>query len=137
MEVNVVAVIVATVAMFGVGALWYLVLFSKQWAKMHGMDKMTDKEMKEMSAKMGPYYGLQLLMTIVSAWVLAYLMSLLPNVAPMLVAVLVWLGFVLPADVSGVIFGGTNTKDMLPKIAIQAGEALLRLVVAAWIISLF
>lgn len=137
MEVNIVAVIVATVAMFGVGALWYMVLFSKQWAKMHGMDKMTDKEMKEMSAKMGPYYGLQLLMTIVSAWVLAYLMSLLPNVAPMLVAVLVWLGFVLPADVSGVIFGGTNTKDMFPKIAIQAGEALLRLVVAAWIISLF
>lgn len=137
MEVNVVAVIVATVAMFGVGALWYMVLFSKQWAKIHGMDKVSDKEMKELSAKMGPYYSIQLLMTILSAWVLAYLMSLLPNVTPVTVAILVWLGFVLPADVSGVIFGGTKTEDMFPKIAIQAGEALLRLAVAAWIISLF
>lgn len=137
MEVNIVAVIVATIAMFVVGALWYMVLFSKQWARMHDMDKMTDKEMKEMSAKMGPYYGLQLIMTIVSAFVLAYLMNLLPSVPPVLVALLVWVGFVLPADVSSVIFGGTKSGYILPKILIQAGEALVRLVVAAIIISLF
>ena len=137
MEVNVFAVVIATIAMFAVGALWYMVLFSKQWLKMHDMDKVTDKELKEMSAKMGPFYGLQLSMTIVSAFVLAYLMTLLPNVSPLMLAFIVWVGFVLPADVSSVIFGGTKSKDMLPKIMIQAGEALVRLLLAAWIISLF
>lgn len=137
MEINIVAVIVATVAMFAVGALWYMMLFSRQWAKMHDMDKMTDKQMKEMSAKMGPYYGLQLVMTVISAVVLAYLISLLPNISPALVALLVWVGFVLPADVSSVIFGGTKGEYILPKISIQAGESLVRLTVAALVISLF
>lgn len=137
MEVNVVAVIVATVAMFAVGAVWYMVLFQKQWAKMHGMDKLTDKQMKEMSAKMGPYYGLQLLMTVLSAWVLAYLMSLLPSMSPIVLAMLMWVGFVLPMSVSGVIFGGTKSEYILPKILIQAGEMLVRLIVAALVISLF
>lgn len=137
MEVNIVAVIVATVVMFAVGALWYMILFSKQWARIHGMDKLSDKAMKEMSAKMGPYYGMQLLMTILSAWVLVYLMSILPEQSPLLIAFLVWAGFVLPADVSSVVFGGTKTKHIVPKITIQAGEALVRLVVAAWVISLF
>ena len=100
------------------------------------MDKLSDHEMREMSAKMGPFYGLQLSMTIVSASVLAYLMALLPNTSPLMIAFLVWVGFVLPADVSGVIFGGTE-ENMFPKLLIQAGEALVRLVVAAWIMSLF
>lgn len=137
MEVNILAVIAATVAMFVVGAVWYMVLFSKQWSKMHGLEKITDEEFKEMSDKMGPFYGLQLVMTMLSAWVLAYLMVLLPDMSPVLVAVLVWAGFILPADVSSVIFGGTKGKYIIPKILIQAGEALLRLVVAALIISLF
>ena len=137
MNINIVAVIVATIAMFAVGAVWYMGLFSRQWGKIHGMDKYSEVEMKEMSAKMGPYYGLQLLMTIISAWVLAYLMSLLPNTHPVMIAFLVWVGFVLPADVSGVIFGGTEGKYIVPKILIQAGEALVRLVVAAFVISLF
>lgn len=135
MEVNIFAVIVAAAAMFAVGALWYMVLFAKKWARMHGMDKLSDKQMKELSSKMGPFYGLQLLMTVISAWVLAYLMILLPEVSPILVAFLVWVGFVLPADVSSVIFGGTEGKYIGSKISIQAGEALVRLTVAALIIS--
>ena len=93
--------------------------------------------MKEMSAKMAPFYGFQLVMTIISAAMLAYLMTLLPEVSPFLIASIVWLGFVLPADVSGVIFGGTRSEYILPKISIKSGEALTRLLVAAWIISLF
>lgn len=137
MGVSIVSVIVATVVMFAVGAVWYMGLFAKKWAQMHGMDKLSNKEMKKLSSQMGPFYGLQLIMTIVSAWALAYLMSLLPNMPPSVVAIIVWAGFVLPAIVSGVIFGGTKSGDIVPKILIQAGEALVRVFVAAWVISLF
>ncbi len=42
----------------------------------------------------------------------------------------------LPAQVSSVIFGGTESKYVLSKIGIMAGESLLRLQVAALAISL-
>lgn len=137
MEVNLVAVLVATVVMFGIGAVWYMVLFAKKWGELHDFDSLTKKQQNEMASKMGPFYGAQLLMTIVSAWVLVYLIALLPNLTPALVALIVWTGFVLPANVSGVIFGGTKPKDIVPKILILAGEALVRLVLAAVVISLF
>lgn len=137
MEVNLAAVIVATIVMFAVGAVWYMVLFAKKWGEMHDFNSLTKQEQKEMASKMGPFYGLQLLMTVISAWVLAYLMVLLPDTSPAIIALLAWIGFVLPADVSSVIFGGTPGKYILPKILIQAGEALVRLVLAALVIGLF
>lgn len=137
MNVNGLAVIVATLVMFAVGAVWYMVLFAKKWAKMHGMDILSDKEMKEASAKMAPFYGVQLLMTLISAFVLAHFIVLNPSVAYYKIAFWVWLGFSLPTIVSGVIFGGTKGEYILSKLLIQAGEALVRLMVAAWVISLF
>lgn len=137
MEVNILAVIVATIVMFAVGALWFSVLFGKQWGKIHGFYELSKAEQKAMSAKMGPYYGLQLVITIISAWVLAYLMVLLPNTSPFIIAVLVWAGFTMPANVSGVIFSDTKPQYIWPKILILTGEALVRLVIAAWVIGLF
>jgi hypothetical protein len=51
-------------------------------------------------------------------------------------AVVVWIGFVVPTQVSGVIFGGTDAKWIFPKIAIQAGGSLLCLVAAAFILKI-
>ncbi len=136
-SVNVWAVVAATIAMFAVGAVWYTFIFQDQWSRIHGFDKLSKKEQEAMMSQMAPLYGAQLLVTIISAFVLAYLMHLLPNLAPATVAGLVWLGFVLPAQVSGVIFGGTESKYVLQKIAILSSEALLHLVIAACIIGLF
>ena len=136
MQVNILAVIVATIAMFAVGAFWYMVPFAKEWGKIHGFDKRSEKEQKEMQSKMGPYYGVQLIVTVLSAWVLAVLIGLLPTYSPYFIAFLVWLGFVLPAQVSSVIFGGTEPKYIVSKSAIMAGEALLHLLAAALVISL-
>jgi hypothetical protein len=136
MEVNILAVFFATVVMFAVGALWYMVPFAKAWGDMHGFDKLSEKQQKSMQSQMGPLYGAQLVMTVLSAWVLTAFISVLPEYSPYLVALLVWAGFVLPAQVSSVIFGGTESKYVLSKIGIMAGESLLHLQVAALVISL-
>jgi len=136
MQVNIVAVIVATIAMFAVGAFWYMVPFAKAWGRIHDFDKRSKAEQKEMQSKMGPFYGAQLLVTFMSAWVLAVLISAMPDYSPYLIALLVWLGFVFPAQVSSVIFGGTAPKYVALKTAIMAGEALLHLLAAAFVISL-
>ncbi len=133
---NFTAVLLATVAMFGIGAVWYMGPFSRIWGQMHGFDKLSKKEQKEAQAKMGPYYGAQIVVTILSAFTLAKLIYLFPDYSVYSFAALLWLGFVLPTQVSAVIFGGTEPKWIVKKISIMAGEALAHLLVAAWVISI-
>ncbi len=136
MDVNLWAVLSATAVMFFVGAVWYMALFAKQWGEIHDFDKLTEKQQKEMQSKMGPYYAAQLIITVVSAFILAKLISLLPQQSVFTTAGMVWLGFVVPAQISAVIFGGTKPKYIAQKIAIMTGEAVLHLMAAAWVISL-
>lgn len=135
MDVNWTAVLVATVAMFAVGAFWYMVPFGKIWGKIHDFDKLSSKQQKEMQAKMGPWYGVQFIVTIISAFVLAKFIMLLPNYSPYALAFLLWLGFVVPTEASAMIFGGSKPEYVWHKIFISIGESLVHLQVAAWIIS--
>jgi hypothetical protein len=137
MNVNLMSVVAATLVMFAVGAFWYMVPFGKMWGKIHGFDKLSKKDQKEMQSKMGPWYGVQLIVTGMSAWALACLISLLPDKSPYYVATLVWLGFVLPTTAGNMIFGGSPEGYVWHKIAISGGESLVHLLAAAWIISLF
>jgi hypothetical protein len=135
MEINWLAVAAATAAMFAVGAFWFMVPFGKIWGEIHGFDKLSKKEQKEMQAKMGPFYGAQMAVTFLSATVLASMLSQMPTVSPYKIVFMTWLGFILPAQVGAVIFGGAGEKWMGRKIAIMAGESLAHLLVAAWVIT--
>lgn len=137
MDINLVAVLVAAVAMFLVGGFWYMVPFGRAWGEIHGFDKLSKKEQKEMQAKVAPLYGAQMVVTIISAWVLAFFLAALPNTAWYVVAFALWLGFIVPTEVSAVIFGGTEPKWVVSKIAISIGGSLACTLVGAWVISLF
>ena len=137
MGINLVAVLAATVAMFAVGAFWYMVPFARAWGEMHGFNKLSKKEQKEMQAQMGPFYVVQIVVTILAAWALAYFLTELPHVAWGVTAAMLWLGFIVPTEVSSIIFGGTENKWMVKKIAISIGGSLLTTFVGAWVITLF
>jgi Protein of unknown function (DUF1761) len=136
MEVNIIAVVAATVAMFAVGAFWYMVPFAKPWGRMHGFDKLTKDEQKKAQKEVGPLYGYQLLVTIVSAIAMSSLLNQMPNVSLYKVVFMIWIGFVMPAQVSSVIFSTTKKSDMCLKIFILTAETLVHLLVAAWVINL-
>jgi hypothetical protein len=81
---------------------------------------------------MGPFLGIQFIMTVISTVILDIFIVYLPqdwNVYAL--AAFFWLGFIVPAQVSGVIFGGTEGKWVLHKIAIQAGAAFFCIEIAA------
>lgn len=137
MEVDLVAVLVATVVMFAIGAFWYMVPFGKIWGQIHGFDKLSEKDQKKMQKQMGPWYGVQVIVTIISAYVLAGLISLMPDESPYAIAFLAWLGFVVPTQASAMIFGGSPEGYVWHKITISSAESLLHLLAAAWIITLF
>jgi len=136
MELNYLAVLLATVLQFVCGAVWYSVFFGKLWGQIHGFDKLSKETQQKMMSKMGPFYGIQFLVTLVTSFVLAIFITYLPqdwNVYGL--AGFFWLGFVVPAQVSGVIFGGTESKWMVKKIAVQTGASLLCLLSAAWVLK--
>lgn len=136
MDVNFGAVLAAAVVMFVIGGFWYMVPFAKIWGKMHGFDKLSKKEQEDMQTKMGPYYGMQIVVTIISAFVLAHFITALPSVAFYQIAFWLWLGFIVPTEVSSVIFGGTESKWIVKKIVISIGGSLVCTLGGAWVISL-
>ena len=136
-NINWLAVVVATVVQFVVGAIWYMPLFGKMWGEMFGFDKLSKKQQQEMQSKMGPYYGLQLAVTVLTSIVLAKFIAVLPDRSPYLLAACLWMGFVVPTQVSAVIFGGTEPKWIPRRVLIMAGGSLACLLAAALTISLF
>ena len=136
MNINYLSVFIASVAQFVIGAIWYMPLFGNLWGKIHGMGKVSEVEHRRMMQQMIPFLALQFLVTIVTTVVLAIFISNLPLLNAYVIAGLLWVGFIVPTQVAGVIFGGTPAKWILTKIAIQAGASLICLEVAAAIIRM-
>ncbi len=138
MQLNFLAIIIATVVEFILGAIWYSALFGKLWGRIHGFDKLSKEVQQKMIKEMGPYYGVQAFVTLVTTIVLAIFMAYLPhdwNAYAM--AGFFWIGFVVPTQVSAVIFGGTDRKWIVKKIAVQAGASIVCLEAAAAILHFF
>ncbi len=137
MELNYLAIALAVAAQFGIGFVWYGPLFGKLWGQIHGFDKLSKETQQKMMKEMGPFYGLQLLVTVVTTVVLAIFINNLPGWNPYGMAFFFWLGFVFPTQVSAVIFGGTPKEWMFKKIAVQSGAALVCYETAAAILYFF
>lgn len=129
------AVLLATVAQFIVGMIWYAPLFGKLWGKIHGFDKLTKEKQKEMMSQMGPYYALQFFVTVLTSVAIAKFMALTPDYSAYKLGLYLWAGIVVPVQVSAVVFGGTESGWVLKKIAIMAGGALACILSAVTVIS--
>jgi hypothetical protein len=141
-NVNISAILSATAAMFAIGGVWYGAIFSRNWQRIHGMkdmSKMTDAEKKKLmrESHMGALYGAQFVITLFNAFALAILISSVKNAGWATIAVLTWFGFLLPAEVSAVLFGAKmKPKFMVEKIVISISGGLICNLVGALIISL-
>lgn len=136
MELNYVAIVIASVLQFICGAIWYSALFGKLWGQIHGFDKLSKEVQAAMMKSMGPMYAVQFIVTLVATTALSLLMaSVGDSFSAYSLAALVWLGFVVPTQISAVIFGGTENKWMVKKIAVQAGASLVCIEVAAAVLS--
>lgn len=136
MTLDYVAIFVAAVAQFFIGAVWYMPIFGKTWGKIHGFDAHTPEEQKVMQKKMMPLLGVQFLSTLVTTVVLSVCITYLPqgwNVYTL--AAFLWLGFMVPTQVAAVLFGGTKPEWVVIKTAIMAGGSLLCLEAAAGILQ--
>lgn len=137
MHINYLAILLAAIAQFIIGAIWYMPLFGNLWGKIHGFDKVPKAKQQEMMKSMTPFLVVQFIFTLVTTVVLSLFITYIPSWNVPAMAGFLWLGFVVPTQVSAVIFGGTQGKWVVTKIAIMAGGSLLCLEAAAIILHLF
>jgi FtsH-binding integral membrane protein len=100
---------------------------------------LSESEMKKMQKDMAPYYGLQLVLTIVFTYVLAMMIYNLKmsdqgwNAYG--VAGWVWLGFVAPTQIAGVVWANTKKQFWAKQIFVMVTYQLVGLMLAAFFLS--
>lgn len=137
MDLSYPAIIVASLLQFAFGAVWYTPVFGKTWGRMHGFEKYSKAEQQKMMKGMGPILGLQFIVTIVTTFVFALLLNSFPtdwNVYGL--AGFFWLGFIVPTQISAVLFGGTEPQWIVKKILIMAGGSLGCMMIAAAVLQI-
>lgn len=114
-EVNYIAVLAASIVSMGIGFLWYSpMVLGKPWMKEKGL---TSESLKKAQKEMGKLYGLSFIVSLVTAYVLFHVMVMSENFFhyPLLStgitsAFWMWLGFMMPVQVTATIFGNKNWK---------------------------
>lgn len=125
MEMNYLAIFVATVLQFIWGAVWYMPLLGKLWGDIHGFNSQSPEAQAEIKKGMAPLLVTQFVITLVTTVVFAILASGLPvNWNLFGLAGFFWLGFVVPTQIAAVIFGGTRPGYVVKKILVMSGAAL-------------
>ena len=137
LQINVVAVLVATVASFIVGFLWYGKLFEKPWIKEMGYDP----NMRPSTQGMMRGMALGIIGNFLFAWVLAFYLAgwkFIPGMETLGAlsfainsALSVWIGFFLPVHLSRVAW----EKHSWKLFAINSGYHLASAIMVALIIA--
>lgn len=138
MNINFMAILVAVVANFILGFIWYTPLFGKAWAKEMGVDTTVKPKSGEMAKGMiimviGNFLMAYVFAHNIAAW------SYVPGVKEMSetanvmnAVVFTWLGFYVPGDLSRVAW----EKGSWKLFGINTGYNFMTLLVAAVILTL-
>ncbi len=136
-KINILAVLVAVVANFILGSIWYMPLFGKVWGKEMGYDPNLKPDKKEMMKGM----AFMVIGNFLFAWVLAWTMAgwqfipganeMGPLVNAINSAIFLWLGFYIPGNLTNTVW----EKKSWTLFGINAGYQLASLLVVAFILT--
>lgn len=110
-HINFWAVLLAAVAYFLIGWLWYSALFGKIYMKLTGMDKLSKKEREKMMKAAMPGYGIAFVASLLTAYCLAH--SVLSGAsfyhvsgapAGLMAGGWTWLGFIVTTHLNNVLW---------------------------------
>lgn len=130
MEINFVEVLVAAIASMVVGFLWYSpMVLGKAWMKEMGL---TSDKLQKAQREMGNLYGLSFVVALITAYVLSHVMMLSMDfygyeamMTGITTAFWMWLGFIMPVQLTDQIFGSKKWKLFM----INTGYQLIALIV--------
>ncbi len=133
-HINYLAVVIATVAAFALGGIWYSpLLFAKLWVSAHGY---TEEQVKAMRKSAGKAYGVSLVCQLLIALAIAVLVGyvhLVLCVQGLKLALLIWAGFAFPLGLMATMF----TEKKLTVFFIDTGYQLVYLLIMGAIITVW
>ncbi len=136
--INYWALIGATLFAFILGAIWYSpLMFGNSWMKIMGSDTYTKEELNKLQKEMGKFYVLQLFLTSLTMFILYQNIKYFGSEKGVWFALFMWLGYVMPTQIAGVIWGSTNKKYWCKQIMIITSYQLVTLLIAGYIFSIF
>ena len=117
-DVNYLAVLVAAVVGFLIGAIWYSVLFGKAWTRLSGF---TQADMEKAKKKgMAKSYLAMFIATIVMAYVLAHVVAFAQAATfadALMAGFWTWLGFIATVLLGTVLWEGKPVKLYLINVS--------------------
>ena len=123
MGINPLAAFLAGMACMVVGFLWYSpILFAKPWMKGMGWDSVSAEQIAAAKKKAGPMYALSLFFSFLTAAVLMKFFSAIGvHTSPkaLQIAGAAWLGFIMPVQATGAMFGRQKRVVFLINTAYQ------------------
>lgn len=136
-EVNFIAVFLAAIVAMVIGFLWYSpMLLGKPWMKEKGY---SSEQLKKEQKEMGKWYGVSFVVALITAYVLSLVMTLGENFyhqselsTGITSAFWMWLGFIMPVQMTATIFGGKNFK----LFGIDAGYQLASILAMGAVLAL-
>jgi hypothetical protein len=139
MEMNYTLIVVAALAQFILGAFWYSpLMFGKIWMSIMEVSHYSKEELKKMQKTMMPFMAVQLVLTLITTWVLAsnFAYAGIVGAAAYFYAFFMWFGYMMPVTVSSVLFGSTKRHNWVKQISIMLGMQLVGLMLAAFILTM-
>lgn len=131
--INYLAVFVATIAAYAVGALWYSVLFGERWKRLMNF---TDETMKSMRMSARAAMSLGFIATLLMVYVLAhvaFMFGVNNLIGALQLGAWIWLGFQAPLLANSVLY--ENRPFAL--YVLNAAQQLVATLVAACVLVLF
>jgi hypothetical protein len=133
-HINYLAVLVAAVASFAIGGLWYSpLLFAKQWVNAHGY---SEEQVKEMQQGAGKAYAISVLSQLLIALAIAVLLSYLHFanfIQGLKLGLLLWAGLAFPLGLMATMF----TDKKMAVFLIDTGYHLVFLVLMGVVITVW
>ncbi len=126
-SINYLAVLVAAIAAFGVGAVWYGVLFSKKWMAAVGKPQAElGKPLPSMVTTLICYLLMAFMSAVVHIWV-----GVTSPGQGITVAIFLWAGFAISSIAPGIMFTGSSRKLLW----LDGGHLLFSLIVIGAILG--
>ena len=135
--INLLAVLVCGIVWMALGMLWYSpLLFARPWTVAMGYNPDDREAMNKMRQGAGPMYGAAFVASLLSAALLAKLLTVLWISSPlygMKIGAAVWLGFVATVQLTGTLFGKRNPRVFFIDTGYQlAGYLATGALLAVW-----
>ncbi|MBY0376407.1 DUF1761 domain-containing protein [Patescibacteria group bacterium] len=134
-DINIWAVLVASIVSMIIGSIWYGPLFGKLYMKCLDMDSWSEEKKAEMKKAMMKSYTGQFIASVVSFYVLAWLIGGLHMIGFMggfQAAFWVWLGFIVPMKFGDALWGGKMTMFWLSAGSSFFIFAIGGMIIGAW-----